>query len=302
MREMFRRSLCALVAFLLFSPVVAAAPAGGKAGYKNPALTPEVRARLLLKQMTRAEKLGQLRAAIKNPAGTPRAAQFQFGNLTTMTNRFKGKEAAEAYNAIERELLAASRLGIPALMHDEAVVGLKGNGATAFPQPLAQAATWNVELLSRAYAAIATETRARGFRQVLSPNINITQDPRWGRSHETFGEDPWLVGTLGVIFIKEFESRGVATTPKHFVANHGDQGRNAFPTSFVERFLREYHFPPFERAVREAGATSLMVSYNTNDGIACSADPWLTETLLRKPRLLRPEVHTVKPWPLSGRR
>ncbi|MGW8281797.1 MAG: glycoside hydrolase family 3 N-terminal domain-containing protein, partial [Gemmatimonadota bacterium] len=128
---------------------------------------------------------------------------------------------AERINAVQRYFVEETRLGIPIIPFDEALHGLVRPGATSFPQAIGLAATWDTALVGRVASAIAEESRSRGIRQVLSPVVNLAEDVRWGRVEETYGEDPFLTSEMGRAFIRAFESRGVITTPKHFVANVG---------------------------------------------------------------------------------
>ena len=115
----------------------------------------------------------------------------------------------------------------------------------------------------------------RRHPQVLSPVVNIASDVRWGRVEETYGEDPYLASEMGVAFVSEFERRGVITTPKHFIANVGDGGRDSYPIHWNERLLREIHLPPFAACIRRGGSRSVMTAYNSLDGTPCSANDWL---------------------------
>jgi beta-glucosidase len=108
-----------------------------------------------------------------------------------------------------------------------------------FPQAIALSATWDPALLSRVAEAIAGETKARGIRQVLSPVVNIADDVRWGRVEETYGEDPYLASAMGDAFVAAFEKSGIVATPKHFVANVGEGGRDSYPIDFSPRLLAE---------------------------------------------------------------
>jgi beta-glucosidase len=139
-------------------------------------------------------------------------------------------------------------------------------GAIAFPQAIGLAAAWDLPLMERVAGAIARETRTRGIRQVLSPVVNIADDVRWGRVEETYGEDPYLAAAMGRAFIEPFERAGVVATPKHFVANAGEGGRDSYPVQHGERLLAERFYPPFEVAVKDAGARSVMMAYNSVDG------------------------------------
>jgi len=182
---------------------------------------------------------------------------------------------------IQRYFVEETRLGIPIIAFDEALHGLVRPGATVFPQAIGLAATWDTALVGRVADAIAAETRSRGIRQVLSPVVNLADDVRWGRVEETYGEDPHLSSEMGRVFVGAFESRGIITTPKHFVANVGQGGRDSYPIDFSLRFLEEYHFPPFRVAVREAGARSVMTAYNSVDGRPATQNPWLLNGILK---------------------
>jgi beta-glucosidase len=170
-------------------------------------------------------------------------------------------------------------LGIPIISFDEALHGLVREGATVFPQSIALAATWDTALMHQVAGAIATETKMRGIRQILSPVINIASDVRWGRTEETYGEDPFLTSAMAVSFVSAFEKMGVITTPKHFIANVGDGGRDSYPIHFNERLLDEIYFPPFEDCFSNGASRSVMTAYNTVDGVSCSSNDWL---LLKK--------------------
>ena len=184
-------------------------------------------------------------------------------------------------NDIQRYFVEETRLGIPIIPFDEALHGLVRRGATVFPQAIGLAATWDTALVGRVADAIAAESRSRGIRQVLSPVVNLADDVRWGRVEETYGEDPHLSAEMGRVFVRAFESRGIITTPKHFVANVGQGGRDSYPIDLSLRFLKEYHLPPFKMAVREAGAGSVMTAYNSVDGRPATQNPWLLNGILK---------------------
>jgi len=173
---------------------------------------------------------------------------------------------AERINAIQRYLVERTRLGIPMIPFDEAVHGLTREGATVFPAAIALAATWDSALVRRVAAATAREARSRGVRQVLSPVVNIASDVRWGRVEETYGEDPYLSSVMARAFVGAFEHAGVVATPKHFVANVGDGGRDSYPIDYDTRLLEERFFPPFRAAITQTGARSVMTAYNSVDG------------------------------------
>jgi len=144
-----------------------------------------------------------------------------------------------------------TRLGIPMIAFDEALHGLVRNNATVFPQSIALAATWDTLLMQEVATAIAFETESRGIRQILSPVINLASDPRWGRTEETYGEDPYLSSMMGMAYIGAFERKNIITTPKHFIANVGDGGRDSYPIHFNERKLYENDFVPFINVIKK---------------------------------------------------
>lgn len=157
-------------------------------------------------------------------------------------------------------------MGIPIIPFEEALHGFVRDGGTMFPQAIALAATWDTSLVARVAGAIARETRSRGVRQVLSPVLNIANDVRWGRVEETYGEDPYLASVMGRAFVAQFEHVGVVATPKHFVANVGEGGRDSYPIEASDRQLEELFYPPFEAAIHAGRARSVMTAYNSVDG------------------------------------
>lgn len=250
--------------------------------YLDPKAAIEDRVNDLLSRMTIEEKIAQLQCASRQIQWGKNLTAEGLGGVAPVLRQSVAKEAAEKANEIQKLALEKTRLGIPVLFHDEALHGLIGNGATSFPQAIGLAATWDTDLMARVANAIARETRTRGIRQVLSPVINIARDVRWGRVEETYGEDPYLQSRMAVAFCKSIEDEGVLTTPKHFIANVGDGGRDSYPIHFSERELREVYFPPFKAAVQEAHAWSVMAAYNAIDGTPCSSNKWLLTDILRK--------------------
>jgi beta-glucosidase len=199
------------------------------------------------------------------------------------------RQQAELTNAIQRFFLEESRLGIPVVFHDECLHGHAAVGGTSFPQPIALGATFDPDLVERLYAMTALEARSRGVHQALTPVVDVARDPRWGRVEETFGEDPHLVGRLGVAAVHGFQGDAsfrdktrVMATLKHFVA-HGqpEAGQNCAPANVSMRELREVFLPPFKAAVTEGGAVSVMPSYNEVDGVPSHANRWLLRDVLR---------------------
>lgn len=182
----------------------------------------------------------------------------------------------------QRFFVDSTRLGIPIIPFDEALHGLVRDGATVFPQAIALAASWDTTLMNRIAGAIATETKQRGIRQILSPVVNIASDVRWGRTEETYGEDIFLSAAMGIAFVRAFEERGIITTPKHFIANVGDGGRDSYPVHINERLLEELYFPPFKKAIQLGGSRSVMTAYNSLNGTAASSNHWLLTEKLKK--------------------
>ena len=188
----------------------------------------------------------------------------------------------ERINAIQKYFVEHTRLGIPIIPFEEALHGLPSDGATMFPQAIALAASWDTSLMSRVASAIAREARSRGIRQVLSPVINIASDVRWGRVEETYGEDPVMSSLMGVAYVSAFEHAGVVATPKHFVANVGEGGRDSYPIDADRRLLAEMYFPPFRSAVQKAHARSVMTSYNSVDGTPATQNRTLITDVLKR--------------------
>jgi len=192
------------------------------------------------------------------------------------------EDTALLINRIQKFFIEETRLGIPIIPFDEALHGLIRKAATVFPQAIGLAAGWNPDLMKEVSSAIAKETRSRGIRQVLSPVINIARDVRWGRTEETYGEDPYLTTQMALAFVESFEKNGVITTPKHFAANVGEGGRDSYPVHFNERLLEEVYFPSFQACIEIAGSRSIMTAYNSVDGIPCTSNEWLLNKKLKQ--------------------
>lgn len=198
-------------------------------------------------------------------------------------------------NAIQRYLREHTRLGIPAFFIDEALHGLMAHGSTSFPQAIALASTWNPSLVEEVFTVAAREMRARGGNWALTPVLDLAREPRWGRTEETYGEDPYLCSRMGVAAIRGLQGvhlgdmrhpvdkHHVLATAKHFAA-HGqpEGGRNAAPANYAERELRENFLAAFQAAVVEAGVGAVMASYNEINGIPVHVNRWLLEQVLRE--------------------
>ncbi len=250
--------------------------------YKDPSIPLEARVNDLLSRMTLEEKIGQLQCSMKSGEMERVMASTGLGGIAPVLRSLTASQAAERSNALQKIAVETSRLGIPVIFHDEGLHGLIGTNVTSFPQAIALASTWNPDLMSKVAAAIGKESHSRGIRQLLSPTINIARDVRWGRVGETYGEDAYLQSRMGVAFCKAVENEGVIATPKHFIANNGDGGRDSYPIHLSERELREVYLPPFKACIQEAGARSVMASYNAIDDVPSSANRWLLTDLLRK--------------------
>jgi beta-glucosidase len=285
-----RRAIAVSLAFLL--PLLAGAqqrPAAPERGapYRDAKRPTDERVRDLLARMTLEEKFWQLfmiPGSLDDPAHDYSNGVFglQISADTSLPPTRAARAHAERVNDIQRFFVERTRLGIPIIPFDEALHGLMREGAITFPHAIAQAATWDSALVARASEAVARETRSRGVRQALSPVVNLANDVRWGRVEETYGEDPYLSGVMGRAFVRAFERAGVVTTPKHFVANVGEGGRDSYPIDISARMLEERFFPPFRSLVQDAGARSVMTAYNSVDGLPATQNgPLLNGTLKR---------------------
>ena len=240
------------------------------------------RVRDLLSRMTIEEKFWQLfmiPGDLDDPAHDYSKGVF---GLQIRTKSPDARAHAERINAIQRYFVEQD-----APRHsDHPVRGGAARaahaGRDAFPQAIGLAATWDPPLMDRVAGAIARETRTRGIRQVLSPVVNIADDVRWGRVEETYGEDPYLSSVMGRAFIEPFERAGIVATPKHFVANVGEGGRDSYPDRAQRAAAEERFFPPFEVAVRGAGARSVMTAYNSVDGSPATQNRRLLTGVLKR--------------------
>jgi beta-glucosidase len=199
------------------------------------------------------------------------------------------RKTVQLVNAVQRFAVEETRLGIPVMFHEEGLHGNQAIDATSFPVPIALAGTFDPELVEHMYSVVAREIAARGARQTLTPVVDLVGDPRWGRTEETFGEDPYLVTQMGLAAVRGFQGPArpiardrVVATLKH-MTGHGqpESGTNIGPAHLGERELRDRFLPPFEAAI-EAGALSVMASYNEIDGVPSHVNPFLLDEILRK--------------------
>jgi beta-glucosidase len=212
------------------------------------------------------------------------ASRHGLGHLTRVYGSapLTALEGAKELVTQQRVVLDSSRLGIPALVHEECLTGFTSYGATVYPTAIAWAATFNPDLVERMAAAIGRDMAALGIHQGLSPVLDVVRDYRWGRVEETMGEDPYLVAMLGAAYVRGLQSAGVIATCKHFAGYSASRGaRNHGPVPMGRRELMDVILPPFEAAVTQANAGSVMNSYADVDNVPAGADSWLLTDLLR---------------------
>jgi beta-glucosidase len=264
--------------------------------YRNATLPIEKRVADLLPRMSLEEKVDQLTGGQRHPGildttgrFTPDQAEEAFGKLYQEFTTMGAHDAAVLRNAAQRYAVEKTPLGIPRLFMGEALHGYMFNGSTSFPQCLGLASTWDPDLVREVFTAAGDEMGSSGTNQAFSPVIDLARDPRWGRTEETYGEDPFLVSRMGVAAIEglqgnsfQIDHHHVLATAKHFVHGQMEGGRNTGPSNISERELRESFFVPFEAAVKEAHVGSVMASYNEIDGIPDHINHWLLGTVLRQ--------------------
>lgn len=265
--------------------------------YQDPERPVDERVDDLLSRMTFDEKLAQLGSAwafqlmSERDFSAERTAQLTVHGLGQVT-RLAGATsllpdaAASIANEIQRHLIENTRLGIPAIVHEEICSGVMARGATVFPQAIGVASSFDPELNQAIAHAIRVQLRSSGAHQGLSPVLDISRDPRWGRTEETYGEDPYLVARMGNAFVRGLQGddldTGVIATAKHFVGYGAPEGgMNWAPAHIGERELREVYLHPFEAATVETGLASVMNSYNELDGIPGAANDTLMNQVLR---------------------
>ena len=264
--------------------------------YLDPALAVADRVDDLLGRMTLEEKLAQLGSiwvfeVLDGDRVEPGKAQERLGAGIGQITRVAGATSFEMpvvaalANEIQRFLVEDTRLGIPAIVHEECLHGLVARDAVCFPQSIGLAAAWDPELLEALASSFARQLRAMGAHQGLAPIFDVARDPRWGRIEETYGEDPYLIAALGVAYVRGLQEGGgapVLATGKHMVG-HGlpEGGMNRAPAHIGARELRDVYLWPFEAAVREAGMRSMMHAYEDVDGVPCVASRELFTTTLR---------------------
>jgi len=261
--------------------------------YKNKNLPIEVRVNDLLKRMTPEEKFWQLFMIAGDKSKQTEDFSngifgFQVNTIPTENSQILNYSSDKnildrihQLNKIQKYFVDSTRLGIPVIFFDEALHGLVRNSSTSFPQSIGLAATFDKKMMHEVSKAIATECKMSGIRQILSPVVNLGTDVRWGRMEETYGEDPYLVSEMSYEYVKSFEEIGIITTPKHFIANHGDGGKDSYPIHLSQRKLEETYFVPFRKCIEKGKSRSIMTAYNSFNGSPCSANNWLLNNILK---------------------
>lgn len=309
-----------VLGLLATTSLVGAAPAIARTSkplYKDASAPIDLRVRDLMGRMTLEEKVGQIIAlwATKaeimddltfSPAKASAAYPASFGQITRPSDRrgapngstqaggvgARWRTPADTVafvNAVQKWAVEETRLGIPVLFHEESLHGYMATDATMFPMAIGLAGSFDRQLMQDVQSVIAREVRARGVHLALSPVVDIARDPRWGRIEETFGEDPYLCGEMGVAAVLGLQGEGkeigpgkVMATLKH-MTGHGqpESGENIAPAPISQRELRENFFPPFRAVVRRTGIAAVMPSYNEIDGVPSHMSHWLLHDILR---------------------
>ena len=273
--------------------------------YKDKNLSSETRAKMLLSMMSVEEKVGQLCAVwpVYDAKGQPKnktdewtqpynnlslldALKFGVGQITRPFGSQVGSNSIKArrFNALQKYLMEETRLGIPALYHEEGIVGLMAQDACIMPSALNLGSTWNAKLVNEIGRYIGETAKTVGCRQILAPVLDVVRDYRWGRIEECFGEDPYLVGTLGVEFVNGIQShKNVMATLKHFVAHAASEGgRNHAPVNIGTPDLFDIHILPFEMVIKSSQPGAIMPAYHDVNGVPSHGDKRLLVDVLRE--------------------
>lgn len=269
-----------------------------KYGYLDTNETIENRVTDLLARMTLDEKLGQIgcfwsrELMVDGHFSDTLARQWLahgIGEITRVagTTALRPEASAVVINAIQEFLVKETRLGIPAIVHEESLAGLLARDATCFPQAIGIAATWNPELFTQLADIVRQQMLAIGARHALAPVLDIARDPRWGRTEETLGEDPYLVGVMGTAYVRGLQTddlrNGIAATGKHFLGYSASEGGlNWAPAHLNDRELREIYALPFEMAIQDGKIATIMNAYHEIDGEPCGSSRKLLVDLLRR--------------------
>ena len=285
--------------FLLVSSILYGCSQKKIPDYKDSSLSAEKRAEDLISRMNLDEKVAQtlcLSADMFVKNGEPdsvmlsRVLKNGLGQIRDCWST--GEEnTVKINNWIQKFVSENTRLGIPVIIHGEGLHGFVGDHATSFPQAIALSGTWNLDLIDKVYSIAANEARSRGIQQLLSPVLDVARDPRWGRFSETFGEDPYLIGEIGVQIMRSYQGENqdvnnphhVMATLKHFPGSGTTVGGlNVAPMVTGERDFREVFLYPFKQAVQQGNAMSVMAFYGEYDGVPTHTNTHLLRDILRK--------------------
>jgi beta-glucosidase len=280
--------------------------------YKNASAPVAQRVADLLSRMTLEEKVAQISTVWTNKTDML-DANFEFDRAKARRNFPNGigefarpqdihgpesprvdphrdpRRTVALVNAVQHWAMEDTRLGVPVMFHEEGLHGYAAPEATSFPQAIAMASSWDPAMVRRVNTIVARELRVRGVDAVLSPVVDVARDPRWGRIEETFGEDPYLVGEMGVAAVLGLQGEALPLEDGHVFATlkhmtgHGqpESGTNVGPAPYSVRTLREFFFPPFEQVVHRTNIRRVMASYNEIDGVPSHANHWLLHDILR---------------------
>lgn len=267
--------------------------------YKNSKFSAEERAADLLSRLTLEEKVAQLGSVIVNDLVDDNnnivheklAAHLKYGcghisRAAWMLGEIEIEDATDLINQIQEYLVTSTRLGIPAILHEECLNGVQARHATVFPQSIGVASTWNEDTVFSIGDCLRKQLRAKGATQGLAPVLDVVRDPRWGRTEETYGEDPYLISKIGTAYVKGLQgndlTEGVLATAKHFLGYGASEGgMNQAPVHINARELREIYGRPFEAVIKEADLGSIMNSYSEIDGVPCTISRELLTDILR---------------------
>lgn len=305
---MNKRTCSLLASLLLLVFLVISAAAQSKPPYRDATLTIDQRVKDLMGRMTLEEKVAQLQSTWQNHGQSQPAANFfvdekgkldeakaaaflksGLGQVSRPSENRGPAEMAEFTNRLQRLVAESTHLGIPLMFHEECLHGHAAPKGTSFPQAIGLASTWDPKLIQHVFGAVAFEVRSRGAQECLMPVVDLARDPRWGRTEETYGEDPYLAGRMGVAAVKGLQGEGATVDDKHVYATlkhfavHGqpEAGTNVGPANYSERVVREYFLAPFEAGVKEAHVRAIMPSYNEVDGIPNHSNQKLLRSILR---------------------
>ncbi len=265
--------------------------------HMDASLSVEARVSALIAEMTLDEKIAQLgsywiyevlEGTTFSAAKAGKLFSSGVGQITRMggASNVKPTESVVLANSIQKFLIDNTRLGIPAVIHEECCSGYMARGATVFPQAIGVASMWEPKLVEEMADVIRRQMRSVGAHHALSPVLDVARDARWGRVEETFGEDPYLVARMGVAYVRGLQGQtlhnGIVATGKHFVGYGASEGgMNWAPPHIAGREMRDVYLFPFEAAVREGKMASMMNGYHELDGVPCGSNKELLTTILR---------------------